>query len=189
MVRSRSGTKCFFCLLLALVSIASLLLSASPALAQPLADLSIKKTDHPDPVTVGELLTYRLDVANQGPNAATGVVVTDVLPSSVRLVGVPPGCSAAGNTVTCTVGSLDIDDSFFVFLSVVPKEPGVITDTATVSSVTPDPNPFNNTATETTRVIEATASQRPAGNVSQISQEFDQEAESGNVDLGFDVSN
>lgn len=44
-------------------------------------DLSITKSDNPDPVAVGGLLTYTLTVTNNGPGYATGVVVKDTLPS------------------------------------------------------------------------------------------------------------
>ena len=38
----------------------------------PAADLSLTKTDSPDPVFVGDLLTYTLAVHNAGPQDATG---------------------------------------------------------------------------------------------------------------------
>ena len=36
----------------------------------PAADLSLTKTDSPDPVLAGELLTYTLTVHNAGPSSA-----------------------------------------------------------------------------------------------------------------------
>ena len=39
----------------------------------PAADLSLTKTDSPDPVLAGELLTYTLTAQNAGPSSATGV--------------------------------------------------------------------------------------------------------------------
>src|SRR5439155_24328572 len=52
----------------------------------PQADLSIVKTDSPDPVQSGQELTYTLTVTNNGPDVATDTVVTDTLPSGVTLV-------------------------------------------------------------------------------------------------------
>ena len=46
----------------------------------PAADLSLTKTDSPDPVLAGELLTYTLTAHNAGPQDATGVTLTDTLP-------------------------------------------------------------------------------------------------------------
>ena len=43
----------------------------------PAADLSVTKTDSPDPVRSGGNLTYTITVTNNGPDAATGVTMTD----------------------------------------------------------------------------------------------------------------
>ena len=45
------------------------------------ADLSITKTDSPDPVTAGNDLTYTVTVHNYGPSDAQAVQVTDTLPT------------------------------------------------------------------------------------------------------------
>jgi len=58
--------------------------SASAATTiDPAADLSLTKSDSPDPVAAGEVLTYTLDVQNAGPQDATGTTVTDTLPAGV----------------------------------------------------------------------------------------------------------
>ena len=51
----------------------------------PAADLSLTKSDSPDPVAAGELLTYTLGVHNAGPQDATGTTVTDTLPAGVAV--------------------------------------------------------------------------------------------------------
>lgn len=52
----------------------------------PPPDLSITQTDAPDPAAFGGALTYSLQVANAGPTPATGVVLTDTLPTTVAFV-------------------------------------------------------------------------------------------------------
>jgi uncharacterized repeat protein (TIGR01451 family) len=47
------------------------------------ADLSITKSASPDPALVGGQVSYTLAVANNGPSQATGVNLTDTLPSTV----------------------------------------------------------------------------------------------------------
>jgi uncharacterized repeat protein (TIGR01451 family) len=54
--------------------------------------LSISKTASPDPVTMGEALTYKIQVENLGQQA-TVVVVTDTLPANTSYV---PGSATAG---------------------------------------------------------------------------------------------
>ena len=47
----------------------------------PVADLSLTKTDSPDPVLSGQQLTYTLAVHNDGPASAPSVSLSDALPA------------------------------------------------------------------------------------------------------------
>jgi uncharacterized repeat protein (TIGR01451 family) len=93
---------------------------------------------------------WDLSLINQGPNAAQTAVVTDVLPSRLSFVSAP-GCSyvTSSRTVRCELASLAQggNASFTLTTSVTGKGNGWITNTAQVSSSTPDPNSANNTAT------------------------------------------
>ncbi len=86
---------------LGLTGVAGLVLGLAvlfPATALAPSDLSITKSDSPDPVTEGSQLTYTIEVRNDGPDPATNVVVTDDLSSSdFDLVSTTP---SQGN---CTV--------------------------------------------------------------------------------------
>ena len=71
------------------------------------ADLSLTKSDAPDPVLAGELLTYTLGVSNGGPRDATNTTLTDTLPAGVTFDSATPSqgtCSEASGTVTCALG-------------------------------------------------------------------------------------
>ena len=52
----------------------------------PVADLSLTKSDAPDPVTVGQDVTYTLTITNNGPADSTGATVIDNLPAGVVFV-------------------------------------------------------------------------------------------------------
>ena len=56
----------------------------------PVADLSLTKTDSPDPVLAGQQLTYTLTVHNAGPASAPSVSLTDTLPAGVTFVSATP---------------------------------------------------------------------------------------------------
>jgi uncharacterized repeat protein (TIGR01451 family) len=124
------------------------------------ADLAISKTDSPDPVAVGSTLTYSIQVRNLGPDSASGVTVTDQLPKGVDFVSATAStgkCAQKGKKVTCdlgTVGAPAVDYSAppTVTLAVIPRQAGVISNTATVKGDLKDPVAANNKATATTTV-------------------------------------
>jgi len=98
------------------------------------ADVTITKTDSPDPVAAGNMLTYTLSISNIGPSDATGVVVTDTLPAGVTFASASSGCGEASGTVTCTVSSLAASASsqFTVTVDVISSTNGLITNTAQI---------------------------------------------------------
>src|SRR5687767_9302108 len=67
----------------------------------PSADLSLTKSDSPDPVAVGGSLTYTLTVRNQGPASSGFVILSDSLPDTTTFASASAGCdhSPASNTV------------------------------------------------------------------------------------------
>ncbi len=52
------------------------------------ADVAVYGSATPEPAMAGELVTFTVKIANQGPLPATSIVVTDVLPAEVDLVAV-----------------------------------------------------------------------------------------------------
>jgi len=120
------------------------------------ADLSIAKVASPNPVAPGQTLTYSITATNNGPNAATGVVITDPVPSGATLQSATPsagGSCTTGAVVTCTFPSLAPNATVSVAIVVTaPSQPGTLTNSASVSSNVSDPNPSNNNATVGTQV-------------------------------------
>ncbi len=119
------------------------------------ADLSISKSDSPDPVTAGENLTYTVTVTNDGPSDAQNVVITDSLPAEVTLVSTS-GCTEDPSGVpTCSLGTIAAGSSKLIMIDVVvdPGAPGSITNNASVGSGTSDPDPRNNFVDEETNVV------------------------------------
>ena len=118
------------------------------------ANLSITKTDSPDPIAVGHNLTYTMTVTNNGPDAATGAVVTDPLPASAAFISASPQCvyTQSSHTVTCSLGTLANGSTATVSVVVRPVQGGTITDTASVMGNEMDPDTSNNTATASTTV-------------------------------------
>lgn len=127
--------------------------------AKSQADLSVSKSDSPDPVVEGSTLTYSVSVTNHGPNPATGVRLTDKLPNSLEgaLASTTSGtCRISGRTVTCNLGQIGVGTGAtipVVTITARPTRPGRITNSASVRSRVRDPRGGNNLATESTRVL------------------------------------
>jgi uncharacterized repeat protein (TIGR01451 family) len=128
------------------------------------ANLFVLKSDSPDPVAVGGNITYALTVRNDGPQTATSLTLSDVIPANTTFVSVTPAAGwscpplAVGGTGTqaCTIATLAplSSASFTLVVKVNSGMPSgtVIRNSATVSSSTTDPNSANNTASTTTVV-------------------------------------
>jgi uncharacterized repeat protein (TIGR01451 family) len=113
------------------------------------ADLVVVKSDSPDPVLAGGLLTYTVAVTNNGPSTALDVVLNDTLPGEVSF-----GSASATNggpcnfvqpeSVECDLGDLQPDETVTVYIQVTvdPMTPDgtTITNDVVVNSATLDPN-------------------------------------------------
>jgi uncharacterized protein (TIGR03437 family) len=161
--------------------------SSSGCLDTSSADLSIVKADSPDPVTIGSNVTYTLTVTNNGAAIAQNVTVTDNLPAAVTFVscGATAGgvCDGSGNNRTVTFLSLASGSSATITLVVTANGPAgtTVTNTATVSSATPDSNTGNNSAIANTFV------EAPLPGLS-INDVATNETNSGTTTFSFTVS-
>jgi len=124
------------------------------------------------PATAGEDVSFRIEPRNDGPVAATNVQVDDTLPAGWTLVsatGPNWTCAPVAGNPRCTRASLPVgatDDITVVATApsnaVVPASGQTYTNTANISSATPDPTPDNNTGAANVLVIRDGADLRVA---------------------------
>jgi uncharacterized repeat protein (TIGR01451 family) len=126
----------------------------------PIADLSLGLTASLSTVKSGSNLTYTLLAKNSGPFVANGVIVNDPTPSGAVFVSASPSPSTAppvggGGAVSWNLGTLTSGQSVVltVVVKVTQKGNSTISNTATVTSSTADPNPGNNSATVQVKVL------------------------------------
>ena len=126
----------------------------APPPPPPTADLAVAKTDSPDPVRVGENLTYTVTVTNGGPNPADAVQMTDLLPTTVTFVSATAsqgGCTGT-TTVVCNLGTIASNAVATVTIVVQPSVSGTVTNRANATTSTRDPSAANNATTADTVV-------------------------------------
>ncbi len=139
-----------------------------------IADLAIIKSNGVGTVNAGAPTTYTITVTNNGPSSATGAFLTDPVAgglskTSVVCSGTPGQCSAPP-----TVGQLESGTFALPLLAngatyqilvtaTVTAALGTVTNTATIAppAGTPDPNPGNNSASDTDTV-------QPSADVSMV---------------------
>lgn len=118
------------------------------------ADIGISVFSAPPAVATGGSYFRAMTVSNNGPEPATGVEVVDTLPPGATFVSVlntgspAAECSAAAGVVTCTIASALRGSVFFGIQIVAPSTPGTYTSVVSVTANEPDPNPINNSASE-----------------------------------------
>ena len=137
--------------------------AAREGLLPVLADLSVTKAGWPDPVHEGSDLTYQIAITNAGPDTAAGVSLADMIPSGTTFVSFSQTSGPAftltlpnvGGTglVAATAATFPVGSAKFrLIVHVTAKDGTTITNTATVTAATADPNPYNNKATATNKV-------------------------------------
>jgi large repetitive protein len=125
---------------------------------QPLVDLDLNKVASNLTPTAGGTVTYTLSLVNHGPSAATGVTVTDPLPSGLSFISSTASqgtCGASGQTVTCHLGTLGAGATAVVTVDTRVSSSGVgttVQNTATATADQPIARP---------QLLESTASITP----------------------------
>ena len=99
------------------------------------ANLRVTKSLTRSSPHVGELLTFNVIVANQGPSPATGVAVTEVLSAGLAFESADPSQGAYdAATGVWTVGALANGGSAGLTITARVTQAGTVTNTASVTA-------------------------------------------------------
>ncbi|AWV97705.1 T9SS type B sorting domain-containing protein [Arcticibacterium luteifluviistationis] len=74
-------------------------------------DIAVSKTGSASTVDVGDTVTYTVEVKNLSLNAATGVVVRDILPGGLTFISTSSNASFVNGIVSTTIDSLKAGES------------------------------------------------------------------------------
>ena len=107
------------------------------------ADVSVAKTGASTVVATSNL-TYTITVTNFGPFTASNIVVSDVLPAGSTFVSASSGGTNASGTVYWTIASLAYNAQTNFTVNVTAPTSGLMTNTASSTATTSDPDASNN---------------------------------------------
>ncbi len=118
------------------------------------ADLALTMSNPVNPPVAGGNFTYNMAVVNNGPAAANAVVVSNTLPAGLSFVGATAGggFTSSGGTVVLNLGSIPVNGSANLTLTVSAAAPGIYTNSASVSAFETDLNSGDNQASAVTVV-------------------------------------
>src|SRR5207248_1868624 len=116
--------------------------------------LALTTSDAPAPVLAAANITYTLTVTNNGPSDATGVSLSDAIPTGTSFVSATGGDALAAGVVGWNLISItnETDTTDTHALSLHDALPIYISNTASTTSGVFDPDTSDNTATELTTV-------------------------------------
>ncbi len=123
----------------------------------PTINLVAGVTASTNSVVVSSNLTYTITVSNAGPSTATGVTLTDVLPSGVTLVSSNASPGSWSSNLVCDIGTLVMNATATATLVVSDSTPGLVTNSVTAAADESDANPALNTASVVTAVVTPSA--------------------------------
>jgi uncharacterized repeat protein (TIGR01451 family) len=108
--------------------------------------LSLTMTATPTQPMFGGLVTYTITASDIGPDAFTGVKVTDAVPAGMTFLSASGSCTGT-STITCDLGTIAGNSSANMTILVAASTPGQFSNTATATANEPIPNPSAATAT------------------------------------------
>ena len=115
------------------------------------ADLAVSLSC-PSSLGAGQSGACTLTVVNSGPAAASGTAAVLALPANVTEVSCTGGCTSTHSLLTWTSSSLAPGANVSYQAIVKAARPGTARLFCAAASLTPDPDPLNNTATATVAV-------------------------------------
>jgi uncharacterized repeat protein (TIGR01451 family) len=121
----------------------------------PFADLTITKSVTPSRVRIGDKAHYEIVVVNRGPDPAQDVVVTEVQPrgSQTLKVHTTKGTCVGTRPASCSLGTLQPGERVVITTNAAPERVGRLTNRVATVSSTSDPDPDDNEARATVRVL------------------------------------
>ena len=114
------------------------------------ADVGLTMSVFPTPVFVSSSMTYTITVQNLGPASATGVAVTDTLPSTLTFGTATPsqGTCTGGLSLSCALGTIAANATTTISVALTTSSTATtLTNTASVATTSTDSNANNNAAT------------------------------------------
>lgn len=120
--------------------------------ADTCVDLTVAQTDLPDPVRVGDDITYTVTVTNDGPDDATNVVLEDEVPAGITIVSATPsvGTCSITTTISCDLGDLTNGSSATVTIVATTTAKGTLLNKVSVTADQTDTDGSNSANTERT---------------------------------------
>jgi len=123
----------------------------------PNADIGVEVSSTHSRPTEGDHITVNMTVVNQGPQAASGVLLTATMPTGWEqssLTISQGSCRIAGQSFICEVGNIEAGDSSVLAMRGTVDGPGSVNFIATVSATENDPVSTNNSSSLRIRFID-----------------------------------
>ncbi|MFL6515837.1 MAG: hypothetical protein ACJ8M1_12530 [Chthoniobacterales bacterium] len=117
--------------------------------SNPPADLAVSVQATPNPASVGNPLTYTVQLTNQGPNISHNTILSATLSDSQAVGSATPSIGTAfinGSIITVPVGDIAVGGSATLTVTTSPQSAGGLSCTAGANSSSIDPNFANNIA-------------------------------------------
>jgi uncharacterized repeat protein (TIGR01451 family) len=121
-----------------------------------IADLEVSKAVSPGEVILGEEVVFTLTMTNNGPDDAINAVLTDVLPAEYSILEVTADIgttSVLGQTVSLNVPVHPVGVTATLTVRAVTVASGLVVNTASVTSDTPDDVVENNSASASVLIL------------------------------------